>query len=405
MSLRCSLALALFALTGPALAQTPPEEPPPIDPPTLKRALAAKPSGDEAAKLADKVRRWFGAEALKSGTAKGEGQEVAFAVEVAGAKEVSAQPADGFPRQKLEPIGTTGVWAAVSTLSDGTAARYSYNIDGRRIGLFNVEAYTLHPDSLPQPGVPRGKVIQQKKFQSKVFAGTTRDWWIYVPAQYKPSKPAAVMVFQDGGNHYVKPVPIVFDNLIHKGDMPVTVGVFLNPGVFADGKRNRSVEYDTLSGDYARFVIDEILPEVEKTAKLRKDPESRAIAGLSSGAICAFTVAWERPEQFRKVLSWIGTYTNIAAGPTLREGGHNYQALIRRTPRKPIRIFLQDGEQDLQEEAGSWWLANQTMEGSLRWAGWDFRAQWGHGFHSPRHGLAILPDSLRWLWRDHKMMR
>jgi len=394
--------IVLLLLATPALAQTPPEEPPPLDYVTLRKALASKPTGAEADKLADKVRRWFGADALKNGNAKMEGQDLAWAIEAPGAKEVSAQPVDGLPRQKLEPIGETGVWAAVSTLPDGTAARYFYSVDGRRIGLFNVEAYTPHPDSLPQPGVPRGKVIQQKKFQSKVFPGTTRDWWIYVPAQYKASKPAAVMIFQDGGVHYVKPVPIIFDNLIHKGDMPVTVGVFINPGVFADGRRNRSFEYDTLSGDYARFIIDEILPEVEKTVKLRKDPESRAIAGLSSGAICAFTVAWERPEQFRKVLSWIGTYTNIAAGPTQREGGHNYQALIRRTPRKPIRIFLQDGEQDLQEEAGGWWLANQTMEGSLRWAGWDFRAQWGHGFHTPRHGTAIMPDSLRWLWRDWK---
>ena len=394
------LVFTLLLLAPPVLAQ-PAEEPPPIDHATLRRALARKPTGDEANKLADKIRKWFGAEGIKNGAAKGEGQELAFAIEAPGAKAVSAQPADGFPRQVLEPVGTTGLWAAVATLSDGTAARYSYNIDGRRIGLFEVEAYTPHSDSLVQP-VPHGKVIAQPKFQSKVFAGTTRDWWIYVPAQYRASKPAAVMVFQDGGVHYLKHVPTIFDNLIAKGDMPVTVGVFLNPGLFADGKRNRSVEYDTLSPDYARFVIDEILPQVEKTVRLRKDPESHAIAGLSSGAICAFTVAWERPDQFRKVLSWIGTYVNIAAGSTLREGGHNYPALIRRVPKKPIRVFLQDGENDREEDGGSWWLANQSMERSLRWANWDFRADWGHGFHSPRHGEAILPDSLRWLWRDWK---
>jgi enterochelin esterase-like enzyme len=394
------LHLALLA-ASPALAQ-PPEEPPPLDHLALKRALAGKPTGAEAARLADQLRRWFGADGIKNGSAKSEGQELAWAIEAPGAKAVSAQPADGFPRQDLQPVGDTGLWAAVTTLSDGTAERYSYNVDGRRIGLFEVEAYTPHPDSLPQPGVPRGKVIQQKAFHSKVFAGTTRDWWIYVPAQYRASKPAAVMVFQDGGVHYVKQVPIIFDNLIHKGDMPVTVGVFLNPGLFADGKRNRTVEYDTLSPAYARFVIDEILPEVEKTARLRKDPESHAIGGLSSGAICAFTVAWERPDQFRKVLSWIGTYVNIAAGASLREGGHNYPALIRRVPRKPIRVFLQDGENDREEEGGSWWLANQSMERSLRWAAWDFRADWGHGFHSPRHGYSIMPDALRWLWRDWK---
>jgi enterochelin esterase family protein len=394
---------------APAAAQAaaaPKEEPPPIDHAGLRRALAAKPTGEEAVKLAEKVRRWFGAEALETGSAaKGEGQEVAFAVEAPSAKAVFARPHDGFPRQALEPIGSTGVWAAVATLSDGTAARYSYELDGRRIGVFGVEAYTPHPDSLVQPGVPRGKVTQQKKWRSQVFAGTERDWWIYVPAQYRPSKPAAVMVFQDGGNHYVKQIPTIFDNLIHKGEMPVTVGVFINPGVFADGKRNRSVEYDTLSADYARFVIEEILPAVEKTAKLRKDPESRAIAGLSSGAICAFTVAWERPDQFRKVLSWIGTYTNIAAGSTQREGGHNYPALIRRLPKKPVRVFLQAAEQDLEEVAGSWPLGNAQMERALRWANWDFRMQWGHGFHTPRHGYAILPDSLRWLWRDHKLVQ
>jgi enterochelin esterase-like enzyme len=403
--MRALVAVAILLLPALAGAQ-PAEPPPPIDHAALKRALATKPAGAEATALADKVRRWFGPDALKSGaTAKVEGQEVAWAIEVPGAQAVSAQPEDGFPRQVLQPIGSTGVWAAVTTLSDGTAARFYYNVDGRRVGLFEVEAYTPHPDSLPHAGVPRGKVIQQKKFQSRVFAGTERDWWIYVPAQYRPSQPAAVMVFQDGGVHYVKQVPTIFDNLIHKGDMPVTVGVFLNPGVFADGKRNRTVEYDTLSGDYARFVIEEILPEVEKTVKLRKDPESHAIGGLSSGAICAFTVAWERPDQFRKVLSWIGTYVNIAEGASHREGGHNYEALVRRLPKKPVRVFLQDGEQDREEDGGSWWLANQQMERSLRWAGWDFRAQWGHGFHSPRHGYAILPDALRWLWRDHKLAR
>ena len=170
--------------------------------------------------------------------------------------------------------------------------------------------------------------------------------------------------------------------------------------MFADGRRNRAFEYDTLSDNYARFLLEEILPEVEKTVKLRKDPESRAIAGMSSGGICAFTVAWERPDQFRKVLSWVGSFINIAAGDSQRDGGHNYPALIRRTPRKPIRVFLQDGEQDLEQEAGSWTLANQEMERALTWAGWDLRMVWGRGFHSPHHGIAILPDSLRWLWRD-----
>ncbi|MBM3774358.1 MAG: esterase family protein [Acidobacteria bacterium] len=237
-------------------------------------------------------------------------------------------------------------------------------------------------------------------WESKVFSGTTRDWWIYVPAQYRPENPAAVMVFQDGAG-YKEFVPIVFDNLISKGDMPVTVGIFIQPGVFNDRRPNRSFEYDTLSDQYARFLLEEILPEVEKTVKLRQDADSRAIAGISSGGICAFTVAWERPNEFSKVLSWVGSFTNIASGKSLREGGHNYAALIRKTPKKPIRVFLQAGANDLDNASGNWPLANLMMAKSLAFANYDYRLEYGQGFHSNRHGRAVLPASLRWLWRDY----
>jgi enterochelin esterase family protein len=209
------------------------------------------------------------------------------------------------------------------------------------------------------------------------------------------------MVFQDGGG-YKDFTATVFDNLIAKGDMPVTVGIFLNPGTFADGRSNRSFEYDTLSDQYARFLLEEILPETEKQVKLRRDAASRAIAGASSGGICAFTVAWERPGEFSKVLSWVGSFTNIASGPTLRAGGHNYQALVRKTEPKPIRIFLQDGEQDLDNIHGNWPLANITLAKSLAFKNYDYKLVMGNGFHSNRHGRAIMPDSLRWLWRDWK---
>jgi enterochelin esterase family protein len=238
-------------------------------------------------------------------------------------------------------------------------------------------------------------------WESQIFAGTKRDWWVYVPAQYKADAPAAVMVFQDGAGAKDF-VPVVFDNLIAKGDMPVTVGVFIQPGLFSDARSNRSFEYDTLSDQYARFLLEEILPEVEKTVKLRHDAASRAIGGASSGGICAFTVAWERPTEFSKVLSWIGSFTNLASGKTLREGGHNYPALIRRTPKKPIRVFLQDGANDLDNVAGSWPLANQSMAKSLAFARYDYRFEYGQGFHNNRHGRAMLPDTLRWLWRDYK---
>jgi enterochelin esterase family protein len=225
-----------------------------------------------------------------------------------------------------------------------------------------------------------------------------RDWSIYLPAQ--TADPAAVMIFQDGVRFYQEFVPTVFDNLIAAGIMPPTVGIFLDPGIFADTTvSNRSFEYDTLSDQYARFLLEEILPEVAREQPLRKDAAGRAICGISSGGICAFTAAWQRPDQFHKVLSHVGSFTNIASGPTLRDGGHNYPALIRRLPPKPIRVALQDGENDLNTAAGNWWLANLQMDDALRFAGYDHTFTAGHGFHSLAHGRAIFPDSLRWLWR------
>jgi enterochelin esterase family protein len=300
----------------------------------------------------------------------------------------------------LTKIGASGVYAGVATLSHGTAFSWHYEAGDRRLGGAQLEVYEAHADSLVKSGVPKGETKQMTAWESKIFAGTRRDWWVYVPAQYKPETPAAVMVFQDG-NSYREYVPIIFDNLIAKGDMPVTVGIFIQPGLFEGGRSNRSFEYDTLSDQYARFLLEEILPEVSKTVRLKTDAASRAIAGASSGGICAFTVAWERPNEFSKVVSWIGSFVNIASGKTVREGGHNYEAMIRKTPRKPIRVFLQDGSNDLDNNNGNWPLANQTLARSLAYAKYDYRFEYGQGFHSHRHGRAIFPDTLRWLWRDY----
>jgi enterochelin esterase family protein len=239
---------------------------------------------------------------------------------------------------------------------------------------------------------------------STVFAGTDRDCWTYVPAQYDKDKPAAVMVFQDGGGYVNETgsyrVPVVFDNLIHKKKMPVTIGIFIQPGSFPPEKEgqkprsNRSFEYDTLSDQYARMLVDEILPEVGKTYNLSKDAKDRAIGGASSGGICSFTVAWERPDQFSKVLSHVGSFTNI-------RGGHDYEARIRKTkPAKPIKVFLQDGSNDLDNEFGNWPLANQQMYASLKYMKYDVKFVFGEGKHSGVHGGAILPESLEWLWSD-----
>jgi enterochelin esterase family protein len=265
--------------------------------------------------------------------------------------------------------------------------------------------YKLGPDSFPQDGVPKGKVTGPLKWKSETFAGTERDYWVYVPAQYKPDEPACVMVFQDGGGYVGEKgqhrVPVVFDNLIHQKAMPVTVGIFINPGTFpspdpkAKGRSNRSFEYDTLSDQYARFLEKEMLPEVEKTVKLRQDAAGRAICGASSGGICAFTVAWERPNMFSKVLSTIGSFTNI-------RGGDVYPGLIRKTEKKPIRVFLQDGSNDLDNLHGNWPLANLQMAASLKYMGYDYKLVYGEGAHNGKQAGAILPDALRWLWRETK---
>lgn len=266
--------------------------------------------------------------------------------------------------------------------------------------------YKLGPDSMVKPGVPQGTVTDHV-CKSEVFEGTIRRYSVYVPAQYDESKPAAVMVFQDG-HTYVDPkgqfrATTVLDNLIQAGDMPVTIAIFIDPGHKRDSlpeqrgwrptPANRSFEYDTLSDQYARFLLEEILPEVGKTHNLTSDPNQRAICGISSGGICAWTVAWERPDEFRKVLSHVGSFTNI-------RGGHNYAAYIRKTERKPIRVFLQDGSGDLDNQHGNWPLANQQMAASLKFKDYDYKFVYGEGGHNGIHGGAILPESLRWLWRE-----
>jgi enterochelin esterase family protein len=271
----------------------------------------------------------------------------------------------------------------------------------------NKVTYKLGPDSLPQDGTPKGKLIGPTLFHSHVLEGTVRQYWVFVPAQYSADKPACVLVFQDGQRatnpNGVLRVPVVMENLIHKKEMPVTIGIFVTPGQRGDqypagtgNPNNRSVEYDSLNDSYARFIVDELLPEVAKSYNLTKNPEGRAIGGASSGAICAFTVAWERPNDFRKVISLIGSFTDL-------RGGHVYPDMIRQADRKPIRIFLQDGVNDnrnAENKKRDWYLQNQLMVEALKEKGYDMNVIFGDGGHSDDHGGSILPDILRWLWRD-----
>jgi enterochelin esterase-like enzyme len=262
--------------------------------------------------------------------------------------------------------------------------------------------YKLGTDSMPHDGVPKGKV-EKFSWTSKVFPGTVRDYWTYVPSQYDDKTPTCFMVFQDGGG-YVNPngqfrVPVVFDNLIAQKKIPMMIGIFINPGKVppADPSQkprdNRSFEYDTLSDQYDKFLESEILFEIGKKLNLRKDAAGRGICGISSGGICAFTAAWERPDMFSKVLSHVGSFTNI-------RGGDVYPGMIRKTEKKPIRVFLQDGANDLDNLHGNWPLANQQMALALKFMKYDYRFEFGDGGHNGKHGGSILPESLVWLWRD-----
>ncbi|MFK7738404.1 MAG: alpha/beta hydrolase-fold protein [Pirellulaceae bacterium] len=263
------------------------------------------------------------------------------------------------------------------------------------------EEYPVPEEATRRDGVPEGEVVGPFELKSEVYPGTVRNYWVYVPAQYDAEKPACTLIVQDGLNRAKGwRLPTVCDNLIHTKEMPVTVGIFIDPGVVpvaqaeAQPRFNRSLEYDALGDRYARFLLSEVLPEVGKSYNLSDDPNDRALAGASSGGICAFNAAWERPDAFRRVISTIGTYVGL-------RGANQLSALVRKVEPKPIRVFLQDGSSDLNIYAGDWWTANQDMLSALEWAGYDVHHVWGEGGHNGKHSAAIMPEALKWIWREY----
>jgi len=259
------------------------------------------------------------------------------------------------------------------------------------------------PELYAADEIPKGEVKQYAFDQSKIFPGTYRDYWVYVPKQYDPAQPACVYFNQDGVQYNA---PAVFDELIHKKEMPITIGIFVMHGRVkapteqAVDRFNRSFEYDGLGDNYARFILEELLPEVEqKTTSdgraivLSKNGNDRCIGGASSGAICAFTAAWERPDAFTRVFSAIGTYVGL-------RGGQNYSTLVRKYEPKPIRIYLQDGSADQNIYAGDWWMANLELERALTFAGYEVNHEWGDGGHNGQHATKIFPEAMRYLWKD-----
>ncbi len=267
-------------------------------------------------------------------------------------------------------------------------------------------AYVPGPDAQPKPGVPKGRVEKFSFETSKLYPGTTRAVSVYIPAQYNASKPACLMIYQDGAGYVSETggsrATIVMDNLIAEGSMPVTIGIFVDPGVTpgltADhmARYHRSLEYDGLGDMYARFLIEDLVPEVEKryNLKISANPNDRGVIGGSSGGIAAFTAAWERPDSFHRVISYIGSFTNLRGGDTIAD-------MIRKTEPKPLRVFMQDGSNDQNIYSGSWFPANQLVYGSLEYAGYDAKFVIGTEGHSGRQGGAILPEALRWVWREY----
>ena len=282
-------------------------------------------------------------------------------------------------------------WGPIQQMPEKDAKTYAKSMDGN-------EPYTLGPGSLPAPAEYKGKLIHRTWNNSLVYPGTKRDYWIYVPAAYDANQPAALMVFQDGEAYLEEKLGItnVFDNLIASGEMPVTIGLFINsgtpgPGNSWGGNHNRQIEYDALDADYARFLIDEIIPDVANDYSISDNPELRALCGISSGGICAFTVAWQRSDAFRKVVSHCGTFLNVL-------GGHNYPSMIRHEPKKPLRVFLQTGEKDLDILIGNIELANRQMHAALKYREYDVRFEFGVGGHTLLHGASLFPETMRWLW-------
>lgn len=368
---------------------------------------AEKPVFDEIARLvrsaapegASAIAAAMGEENLKTGRAvMYRGGEFLFAIR-------STRPPklviDEETPVEMRRIGED-LWVQAATVATSRTHNFHYLVANERFGgRTDVPAFS--PYAYERPGVPRGTLSEKMVHTSRIYPGMTCDWWIYAPAQYDPSKPAAVMIWQDGEvlvDRESSRNQIVFDNLTHEGKIPVIIHVLISPGTL-NGRRWRSVQYDTVDDTYARFVLEEILPQVAQRYRIRTDGYSRAIAGDSSGGICAFNAAWHKPGEFHRVLSRIGSFTSIQWKPGQQDGGNVYPFKIRKEPKRNIRVWLQDGAGDLENDHGSWPLQNIAMANSLKMRDYDFHFSWGNGTHSRNGGHAELAEEMIWLWRDY----
>jgi enterochelin esterase family protein len=333
------------------------------------------------------------------------GQEFLFAVQSEKPATVSI---DHQPPLTMTNVPGTNYWYRLATLRLGTTHNYNYFAEGRSLGTYDAAGY--NPDSYPMPGAPRGKLSEMRTLVSKIYPGMSANYWVYVNPGADLTNGAPLMVWQDGetivGNQDLLRLrmQIVSDNLVYKKLIPPMVHVLISPGSGSEGSgtRMRSIQYDTVSDRYGKYLLEEILPEVEKSYKLRQDAYSRAIAGASSGAICAFNVAWYFPDRFNRVLSHIGSYVALQWHPEQGlDGGYIVSNKVRRDAKKNLRVWMSDGSDDQEVGAGSWPLNNIMLANALKLKGYDFHFRFGVGMHAIAQGALDLPESLVWLWRDY----
>jgi len=380
----------------------------------------------KGAGLHDGITATFSGKDLKEGTAwAGHGADFFFATEAA------SKPAlfiDGGAGPQMQKLADSNLWYASARVEPvGKLHAFYYKVNGAKFGG-RLDMPAFGPLSYLQPGVPSGTLSDKLIHTSKIYDGLQSEYWIYVPAQYDPKTPAALMVFQDGGGYISRdgnnPTLNVIDNLMAQKKIPVMICVFINPGdiggsagtatynqakAYSDKWQRtvkdsmRSILYDTVSDRYDRFLKDEILAEVSAKYNIRKDGYSRGITGLSSGGICSFNAAWQMPDQFTRVISWIGSYASIQwkEDPAVADGGQDYPEKVLHESKRNIRVWLQDGSEDLENQYGNWPFANLRMANALKFKGYDFHLSFGKGTHNSGHGAAEFPEEMTWLWRGY----
>jgi enterochelin esterase family protein len=382
-----TLAATLLALSA-AFAQTSPQE----------DLIAAIHQGITSPALNELITKTLGP---RGGTAVW-GQDFLFVANSPSPVTISIDQQPAVPMQSL--AGST-LWMYLAKMRTGVTHEYQYYSAGKPLGARG-DAVGYNPDSYRKAGVPKGKVSEKLTIVSKLYDGMKSDYWVYASPGVDPSVPAPLMVWQDGqgmiGEFSGGRLFTVTENLVAQKLLPPMVYVLIAPGLSADGHAMRSIEYDTVSDRYPRFLMEEVLPEVEKMYKLRADGYSRAIGGSSSGGICAFNAAWIMPDTFARVHSTVGSFTSIQWRPQDKlEGGNVYPFKVRKEPKRNIRVWMSDGNDDLENNHGSWPMQNIQMANSLKLMEYDFHFRFGTAAHGGAQQSLDLPESLAWLWRDY----